>query len=101
LQVICVFWLSFGLLYLPTASIATLYSADGNAADGALSVGYNASIALYLIALGFTMLTFFIFTLKTNCVFALIFTCITSAVFVLSSAYFYVALRNYTTATHL
>jgi hypothetical protein len=97
----CVFWLSFGLLQLPTAGIAALYSADGNAADGALSVGYNAGIALYLIALGFTMFTFFIFTLKTNCVFTLIFACTTSAVFVLSSAYFHITLGNYTTATHL
>jgi hypothetical protein len=97
----CVFWLSFGILQLPTAGIAASYSAAGNASEGALSVGYNAGIALYLIALGFTMFTFFIFTLKTNTIFALIFACTTSAVFVLSSAYWHVALGNYTTATHL
>lgn len=97
----CVFWLSFGLLQLPTAGIAASYSPDGSAAEGALSVGYNAGIALYLIALGFTMFTFFIFTLKTNTVFALIFACTTSAVFILSSAYFHVALGNYAMATRL
>jgi uncharacterized protein len=97
----CVFWLSFGLLQLPTAGISASYSPDGNAAEGALSVGYNAGIAIYLIALGFTMFTFFIFTLKTNTVFALIFACTTSAVFTLSSAYFHVALGNYAMATRL
>jgi succinate-acetate transporter protein len=97
----CVFWLSFGLLQLPTVGIAASYSATGNASEGALSVGYNAGIALYLIALGFTMFTFFIFTLKTNTVFALIFACTTSAVFVLASAYWHVALGKYTTAIHL
>jgi len=97
----CVFWLSFGILELPTAGIAASYSATGNASEGALSVGYNAGIALYLTALGFTMFTFFIFTLKTNTVFALIFACTTSAVFILSSAYWHVALGKYTMAIHL
>jgi succinate-acetate transporter protein len=97
----CVFWLSFGLLQLPTSGIAASYSPDGNSAEGALSVGYNAGIAIYLIALGFTMFTFFIFTLKTNTVFALIFACTTSAVFILSSAYLHVALGNYAMATRL
>jgi uncharacterized protein len=97
----CVFWLSFGILQLPTAGIAASYSPTGSASEGALSVGYNAGIALYLMALGFTMFTFFIFTLKTNTVFALIFACTTSAVFVMSSAYWHVALGNYAMAIHL
>lgn len=97
----CVFWLSFGILQLPTTGIAASYSSDGNASEGALSVGYNAGIALYLIALGFTVFTFFIFTLKTNTVFAAIFALTTSAVFILSSAYFHVALGNYALATRL
>jgi len=97
----CVFWLSFGILQLPTAGIAASYSTTGSASEGALSVGYNAGIALYLMALGFTMFTFFIFTLKTNAVFALIFAFTTSAVFVLSSAYWHVALGNYAMAVRL
>jgi len=36
-------------------------------------VGYNAGIALYLIVWGFTLFSFFIFTLRTNLVFAMIF----------------------------
>jgi hypothetical protein len=97
----CVFWLSFGLLQLPSAGIAASYSAAGNASEGALSVGYNAGIALYLMALGFTMFTFFIFTLKTNTVFALIFAFTTSGVFVMSSAYWHLTVENYAMATSL
>jgi uncharacterized protein len=97
----CVFWLSFGILQLPTAGIAASYSTTGSVSEGALSVGYNAGIALYLMALGFTMFTFFIFTLKTNAVFALIFAFTTSAVFTLSSAYWHVALGKYTMAVRL
>jgi len=96
-----VFWLSFGMLELPTLALAASYSETGNAAEGAASVGYNAGIALYLIALGFTMFTFFIFTLKTNAIFAGIFFFTTSAVCVLSGAYWNVALGNYPLAMTL
>jgi uncharacterized protein len=91
----CVFWLSFGTLQLPTLQLAASYSADGtNAAEGALSVGYNAGVALYLIVWGFTLLTFFIFTLKTNMVFALIFFFVDVGVWLLSAAYWKVALGD-------
>lgn len=97
----CVFWLSFGLLELPSLGLAASYSETGSAAQGASSVGYNAAVALYLCALGFTMFTFFIFTLKTNVVFALIFLFTTSGVFILSGAYWQVALGNYILALKL
>jgi uncharacterized protein len=71
-----VFWLSFGTLQLPTWQLAASFSTDGNAAEGAASVGYNAGIALYAIVWGFTLFTFFCFTLKTNLVFAMIFGCV-------------------------
>jgi hypothetical protein len=88
-----VFWLSFGTLQLPTWQIAESYSASGtNAAEGAATVGYNAGIALYLIVWGFTLATFFVFTLKTNTVFALIFFCVDVGVWCLSAAYWKVAL---------
>jgi FtsH-binding integral membrane protein len=96
----CVFWLSFKILQLPTAGIAALYSKTGNASEGALSVGYNAGMALYFMASGFTMFTFFIFALKTNRAFAFIFACTTSAVFILLSAYWHFALEKYTMAIH-
>lgn len=97
----CVFWLSFGPLQLPTAGIAASYSATGNASEGAGSVGYNAGIALYLIALGFAILTFFIFTLKTNVVIAFIFALATSTCFTLSGAYWSVSVGQFAKATQL
>lgn len=96
-----VFWLSFGLLQLPTLGLAAAYSATGNAAEGAASKEFNAVIGLYLIVWGFALFTFFIFTLKTNCVFAGIFGFVTIAAWVLSGAYFKVASGDYVMAGHL
>ena len=39
-----VFWLSFGLLQLPSLGLAAAYSATGNAAEGAASKEYNAVV---------------------------------------------------------
>jgi hypothetical protein len=96
-----VFWLSFGLLQLPTLELAAAYSATGNAAEGAASKEYNAVIALYLIVWGFALFTFFIFTLKTNVVFALIFLFVSLAAWILAGAYFKVSNGDYTEAGHL
>ncbi|KAK5089407.1 hypothetical protein LTR70_006699 [Exophiala xenobiotica] len=96
-----VFWLSFGLLQLPMLALTSAYSATGDAAEGAASVGYNATIALYLIVWGFALLTFFIFTLKTNMIFAGIFFFVTFAVWVLSGAYWKVASGDYVTVGQL
>ncbi|KAL1794097.1 hypothetical protein ACET3X_007518 [Alternaria dauci] len=82
-----VFWLSFGLLQLPTLELATAYSATGDAAAGAVSKEMNAAIALYLIVWGFALATFFLFTIRINMVFAGIFGFATIAVWVLSGAY--------------
>lgn len=96
-----VFWLSFGLLQLPSLGLAAAYSPTGDAAEGAASVGYNATVALYLIVWGFALLTFFIFTLKTNVVFAAIFLFVTMAAWVLSGAYWKVASGDYVAAGRL
>lgn len=96
-----VFWLSFGVLQLPTWEIAASYSPTGDAAAGAATVGYNAAIALYLLVWGFALFTFFFFTLKTNTVFALIFGLVTVGAWVLSAAYWKVASGKYETAMHL
>jgi uncharacterized protein len=93
-----VFWLSFGMLQLPTLGLATPYSATGDAAEGLASKQYNAVVALYLIVWGFALLTFFIFTLKTNIVIAGIFFFVTIASWVLAGAYFNVASGNYARA---
>src|ERR1700712_472954 len=92
-----VFWLSFGMLNLPSLGLAEPYSASG----GAASKEYNAVVALYLIVWGFALLTFFIFTLKTNVVFAGIFLFVTLAAFVLSGAYWKVSQGDYAKAGDL
>ena len=97
-----VFWLSFGFLQLPTLQLAAAYSKTGtSAADGAVSVQYNAALALYLIVWGFALFTYFIFTLKTNLIFALIFLFVTIAAWVLAGAYWKVATGDYAMAGHL
>jgi succinate-acetate transporter protein len=79
MSLFAVFWLSFGLLQVPTLGLAAAYSATGDAAEGAASKEYNAVIGLYLIVWGFALFTFWIFTLKTNAVFAGIFGFVTLA----------------------
>lgn len=101
-----VFWLSFGILQLPTLNLQAAYAPAGTssadaAAAGAASVQYNAALALYLLVWGFALFTFFIFTLKTNTVFALIFLFVTLASWVLSGAYWKVASGDYVMAGHL
>ncbi|KAK4548633.1 hypothetical protein LTR36_009544 [Oleoguttula mirabilis] len=101
MSLFAVFWLSFGLLQLPTLELAAAYSATGNAAEGAASKEYNSVIALYLIVWGFALFTFWIFTLKTNTVFAGIFLFVTIAAWVLAGAYFQVGNGNYVLAEQL
>ena len=97
-----VYWLSFGLLELPTLQLAAAYSKSGtNAAEGMATVQYNAALALYLVVWGIVLFTFFIFTLKTNMVFAGIFCLVTTGTWVLAGAYWKVASGDYVTAGHL
>lgn len=101
MSLFAVFWLSFGLLQLPSLGLAAAYSATGNAAEGAASKEYNAVVGLYLIVWGFALFTFWIFTLKTNAVFAGIFIFVTLAAWVLAGAYFKVGSGDYDTAGKL
>ncbi|PNS16033.1 Protein alcS [Sphaceloma murrayae] len=97
-----VFWLSFGLLQLPTLGLAAAYSTTGdNMAEGLASPAYNAVVAIYLLVWGFALFTFFIFTLRTNAIFAGIFLLVTTGVFILSGAYWRVSAGDYTLATTL
>lgn len=96
-----VFWLSFGLLQLPSLGLAAAYSATGSAAEGAASKEYNSVIALYLLVWGFALFTFWIFTLKTNAVFAGIFLFVTLGAWVLAGAYFKVGNGEYAAALKL
>jgi len=96
-----VFWLSFGVLEIPSWGIAASYSSTGDAAAGAASVGYNAAVALYLLVWGFWLFTTFIFTLKTNAIFAGIFFFAFISSFLFSGAYWKVSTGDYKMAMHL
>ncbi|KAF2195148.1 hypothetical protein K469DRAFT_543938 [Zopfia rhizophila CBS 207.26] len=97
----CVFWLSFGLLQLPTLGLATAYSATGNATEGMVSKEMNAVIALYLLVWGFALGTFWIFTIRINAVFAGIFGFVTMGAWVLSGAYWKVSTGKFQEAQRL
>lgn len=96
-----VFWLSFGMLQLPTLELATAYSSTGNAAEGAASKEMNAAIALYLIVWGFILLTFFIFSIRINAVLSVIFLLVTVGAWVLSGAYWAVSNGDFEKASRL
>jgi succinate-acetate transporter protein len=95
-----VFWLSFGMLQLPTLQLGAGYA---TAADpsGLTSPEYNSVVALYLIVWGFALFTFFIFTCKINAVFAAIFLLVSVASWVLSGAYWKVSWGDYDAAMKL
>ncbi|KAI0844612.1 GPR1/FUN34/yaaH family-domain-containing protein [Daldinia vernicosa] len=95
-----VFWLSFGMLQLPTLQLGEPYATAGDP-TGQMSPEYNSVLGIYLIVWGFALFTFFLFTLKVNLVFAVIFACATSAVWTLSSSYFKLAAGNYEAAASL
>ena len=97
----CVFWLSFGLLQLPTLGLATAYSTTGSAAEGMVSKEMNAVIALYLLVWGFALGTFWMFTIRINAVFAGIFGFVTIGAWVLSGAYWKVSTGHFDEAQKL
>ncbi|KAK4198967.1 GPR1/FUN34/yaaH family-domain-containing protein [Triangularia verruculosa] len=82
-----VFWLSFGMLQLPTLQLAAPYATEADP-TGLASREYNSVIALYLVVWGFALFTFFFFTCKINAVFAAIFLLVSVGAWVLSGAYF-------------
>lgn len=92
----CVFWLSFGLLQLPTLGLAAAYPNGG-----AASKEMNAVIALYLLVWGFALFTFWLFTIRINAVFAGIFLFVTVGSWVLSGAYWKVSQGDFHTALKL
>ena len=97
-----VFWLSFGMLQLPTLGLAASYSVSGaDAAAGAATKEFNAVIAVYLIVWGFAILTFWIFTLKINAVFSLKLLLATIAAFVLSGSYWKLSIGDHDQAQKL
>ncbi|KAI0015713.1 GPR1/FUN34/yaaH family-domain-containing protein [Xylariomycetidae sp. FL0641] len=95
-----VFWLSFGLLQVPTLQLGAAYASPTDP-TGAASTEYNAAIGLYLIVWGFAFLSFFVFTLKINTVLATIFGLTMTAAWILASAYFRLSWGDYETAGKL
>ncbi|KAI0965287.1 GPR1/FUN34/yaaH family-domain-containing protein [Xylaria arbuscula] len=89
-----VFWLSFGLLNLPTLELGTPFATSSDP-TGLSSQGYNAAVALYLIVWGFALFSFFIFTLKVNFVFAALFFLVSIGAWLLGAAYFKVSYGDY------
>ena len=81
-----VFWLSFGVLQLPTLQLTSPYATETDP-TGLSNPSFNAVVALYLLVWGFALFTFFVFTLKINAVFALIFGLVSVGAWVLSGAY--------------
>ncbi len=96
-----VFWLSFGMLQLPTLGLAAAYSPTGDAAVGAVSKEMNAVIALYLLVWGFALATFWLFTIRINVVFAGIFGFVTIGAWVLSGAYWALSTGDFDKALKL
>lgn len=95
-----VFWLSFGMLQLPTLQLGAPY-VTATDPTGISSPGYNSVVALYLLVWGFALFTFFIFTCKINAVFAAIFLFVSVAAWVLSGAYWRVSWGDYDGAARL
>jgi len=95
-----VFWLSFGVLQLPTLGLGIPYITESDP-TGTMSPEYNAAVALYLVCWGFALLTFFVFTLRINVVFAMIFCLTTTATWVLAGAYWKLVSADYEAAQTL
>ncbi|GAW13634.1 hypothetical protein ANO14919_030210 [Xylariales sp. No.14919] len=95
-----VFWLSFGVIQLPTLNLSLPYATSEDP-TGTASPAFNTDVGLYLLVWGFALFTFFIFTLKINTVFALIFGLVSTGCWVLAGAYFKVAAGDFETAGHL
>ncbi|KAI4931784.1 hypothetical protein J4E85_004381 [Alternaria conjuncta] len=96
-----VFWLSFGMLQLPTLGLSAAYSPTGDAAAGMVSKEMNAVIALYLLVWGFALATFWLFTIRINMVFAGIFGFVTVGAWVLSGAYWALSTGDFDKALKL
>ncbi|CAK7234324.1 hypothetical protein SBRCBS47491_008909 [Sporothrix bragantina] len=87
------FWLSFGLLQLPTLELSATYITTDDP-TGANSPAFNACLALFLIVWGFAILTLGIFSLKTNVVFATIYLILIVFAFVMSGCYWKLSTGN-------
>ncbi|KAI0123717.1 hypothetical protein BJ170DRAFT_92704 [Xylariales sp. AK1849] len=88
------------MLQMPTLQLAAPCASNADP-TGLTSPEYNATVALYLIAWGLALVTFFVYTLKINTVFALILLLVSVAAWVLAGAYFKVAAGDGFTSGHI
>lgn len=80
------FWLSFGLLQLPTLNLsAGFVTADDP--TGTASPAWNAALALFLLVWGFATTSMAIFTLRINVVFLTLYVILIAFIFVMSGCY--------------
>ncbi|EPE06961.1 plasma membrane protein [Ophiostoma piceae UAMH 11346] len=94
------FWLSFGLLQLPTLNLGAAYATDVDP-TGTGSTAWNAGLGLFLLAWGFAVFTLGVFTIKINVVFVLIFVLIDAFAFTMSGCYWRASLGDFETAARL
>lgn len=95
-----VFWLSFGLLQVPTLALGIPFATPEDP-TGMASREFNAAIGLYLVVWGFAFFTFFVFTTRINMVLSTIFSLTAIATWLLASGYFKSSWGEYETAAKL
>lgn len=87
-----VFWLSLGILFVPSNNIVASYADNFN--DGAASAGLNASIGLYLVAWGLVTLILLIVSIKTNIVTIVLFAILDAGFFIFAASHLQLAAGN-------
>ncbi len=96
------FWLSNGMLHLPTLNLAAPYSVSGtDGVAGEETQAFNASLAMYNLVWGFALLTYTIFTTRTNVVFFLIFLLSALGAFLPSGSFWKVSINDLEMAHNL
>lgn len=95
------FWITFAMTLQPFYNAYGAYSTTSNPAEGLTTVGFNASLAFFMLYMGLLCLVFMICALRTNVVFFLIFTFLVPAFACLAGAYWQLAQGNAVLAVKL
>lgn len=82
-----VFWLSFGILWIPSLQIVSSTATTGTYADGLNSFGYNSAVGIYLIAWGLGIFVILVCSIKTNLTFIILFTILDAGIFVFAASH--------------
>lgn len=96
-----IFWLSFGILFVPAFGIVASYSTTLNYNDGLRDAGFNADLGIYLVAWGIALFVILVCSIKTNITFVVLFTILDAGVFIFSASHFQTAYGNNDTAAIL